>query len=51
MLFKYSILPVSLREKSSDELLSRLGIVSEADVVRKGRLRWYGHVERKDVEA
>jgi len=21
-----------------------------ADVVRKGRLRWYGHVERKDVE-
>jgi len=37
-------------EKSSDELLGRLGIVSVADVVRKGRIRWYGHVERKDVE-
>jgi len=37
-------------EKSSDELLGRLGILSVADVVRKDRLRWYGHVERKDVE-
>jgi len=27
-----------------------LGIVSAADVVRKGRLCWYGHVEMKDVE-
>jgi len=42
---------VSLREeKSSDELLGRLGIVSVADIGLKGRLRWYGHVERKDVE-
>jgi len=38
------------KEKSSDELLGHLGIVSVADVVRKGRLRCYGHVERKDVE-
>jgi len=46
-----SMCGVSLREeKSSDELLGRLGIVIVADVVRKGRLRWYGHVERKDVE-
>jgi len=36
---------VSLREeKSSDELLGRLEIVSKADVV------WYGHVEMVDVE-
>jgi len=42
---------VSLREgKSSDEFLGHLGIVSVADVVQKGRLRWYGPVERKDVE-
>jgi len=46
-----SMCGVSLREKkASDELLGRLGIVSVADVVRRGRLRWYGHVERKDVE-
>jgi len=46
-----SMCGVSLRkEKSSDELLGRLGIVSVADLVRKGRLRWYGHGEKKDVE-
>jgi len=46
-----SMCGVSLREeKSSDELLGRLGIMSVADVVQKGRLRWYGHVERKDVD-
>jgi len=40
---------VSLREeKSIDELLGRLGIVSVADVVQKGS--WYTHVERKDME-
>jgi len=44
-----SMCGVSLREeKSSDELLGHLGIVSVADVVLKGRLIWYGHVERKD---
>jgi len=46
-----SMCGVSLREKnSSDELLGRLGIMSVMDAVRKGRLRWYGHMERKDVE-
>jgi len=45
-----SMFGVSLRDKWSDELLGRLGIVSVADVIRKGRLRWYGHVEKKDVE-
>jgi len=42
---------VSLRkEKFSNELLGHLEIVSVADVVRKGRSRWYGHVEWKEVE-
>jgi len=31
-------------------MLGPLEVVSVADVVRKGRLRLYGHVERKDVE-
>jgi hypothetical protein len=31
-------------------LLDRLGIVCVADVVRRGRLRWFGHVERKMAE-
>ena len=40
---------VTLRDrKSSDELRHRLGIESVADVIRRGRLRWFGHVERKD---
>jgi len=37
-------------EKSSDELLGCLGIISVVDVVRKNRLSWYGHVEKKDLE-
>ena len=42
---------VSLKDvKSSEELLSRLGIVSVVKIVEKGRLRWFGHVERKMVE-
>ena len=41
---------VSLRErKSSEELRGRLGIPSLLTVLRKNRLRWYGHVERMDV--
>jgi hypothetical protein len=32
--------------KSSEELNGRLGIECVSDVVRCGRLRWYGHVER-----
>ena len=40
---------VTLRDmKSSDELRRKLGIESVTEVVRRGRLRWFGHVERKD---
>lgn len=38
---------VTLKErKHSEELLARLGIEGVAEIVRRGRLRWYGHVER-----
>ena len=36
--------------KSSEELGKRLGIVSVSSRVRQGRLRWFGHVERKDAD-
>ena len=36
--------------KASAELLSRLGIESVSVVVRRGRLRWFGHVERKQPD-
>ena len=36
--------------KSSEELRGRLGIECVTDVVRRGRLRWFGHVERKSVD-
>src|SRR5664279_1307340 len=40
---------VSLKErKSSEELRQRLEIDNVADVIRRNRLRWFGHVERKD---
>jgi hypothetical protein len=40
---------VSLRDRrSSDELNERLGIEGVAKVVRCGRLRWFGHLERKN---
>mgnify|MGYP001824797758 CR=1 FL=1 len=39
---------VTLKDKRhSTELYRRLGIVSVTDVVRRGRLRWFGHLERK----
>src|SRR3989442_1598363 len=39
---------VTLKDRrSSDELRRGLGIVGVARVVRSGRLRWFGHVERK----
>src|SRR6266496_608764 len=42
---------VSLKDgKFSEELLNRLGIVSVVEIVEKGRLRWFGHVERKIAE-
>ena len=34
-------------KKLSAELLSRLDIESVSEVVKRGRLRWFGHVERK----
>ena len=39
---------VSLREKkTSAELRQKMGVEAIVDVVRRGRLRWYGHVVRK----
>jgi hypothetical protein len=37
-------------KKSSEELREYLGIESVTDVVRRGRLRWFGHVERKSKD-
>ena len=40
----------SLKNRTaSDDLRVRLGIENIPDLVRRGRLRWFGHVERKDV--
>ena len=36
--------------KANAELLSRLDIESVSAVIRRGRLRWFGHVERKEPE-
>jgi len=33
---------------TSEELRHRLNIESVYDVVRRGRLRWFGHVDTKD---
>ena len=42
---------VTLKDRKSNlELLQRLGIEGVGDVVRRGRLRWFGHVERKSKE-
>src|SRR5580698_10321960 len=39
---------VSLRDRiSAENLMMRLGVEEVLDVVRRGRLRWFGHVERK----
>ena len=41
---------VTLRNgKTSEEIRNRLSIVSVSDLVRQGRLGWFGHVERKDA--
>ena len=32
---------------TSEELRNRLGIEAVTEIVRRGRLRWFGHVERK----
>ena len=40
---------VTLKNRTrSDELLERLGVESITDVIRRGRLRWFGHLERKE---
>jgi hypothetical protein len=42
---------VTLKDrKPSEELLERLGIECVSVIVRRGRLRWFGHVERMDAE-
>ena len=42
---------VSLKDrKRSEDLCNLLGINCVADVVRCGRLRWFGHLERKSVD-
>ena len=42
---------VSLKDrKRSVDLYSLLGVQSVADVVRHGRLRWFGHLERRNVD-
>ena len=39
---------VSLKDmKRSEVLYSLLGVQSVAEVARRGRMRWFGHVERK----
>ena len=40
---------LSLKDRvSSEEIRERMGVDSVLDVVRRGRLRWLGHVLRKD---
>ena len=42
---------VSLRDKcTNSDLRNRVGIDSIVDAVRRSRLRWFGHVERKGDE-
>ena len=42
---------VTLRDKVlTVELRRRLGIEGVVEVMRRGRLRWFGHVERKEVD-
>ena len=42
---------VTLKDRcKSEELRKRLDIEDVADVVRKSRLRWFGHLERKEGE-
>src|SRR3989442_9300655 len=42
---------VTLKDRrSSEELRHGLGIVGVDSVVRRGRLRWFGHVERKKAD-
>jgi len=43
-----SMCGVSLRDRiSMEDIMLRLGVEEVLNVVRTGRLRWFGHVERK----
>ena len=43
---------VSLKDRfSCEELRARLGIKSILEVMRQRRLRWFGHVERRDIDS
>ena len=42
---------VSLKDRNlTADLYHSLGIENVAEVVRRSRLRWFGHVERKDKD-
>ena len=42
---------LSLKDRKRIEVLyGILGVQSVAEVVRRGRLRWFGHVERKNED-
>ena len=42
---------VALRDKvPTVELRRRLGIEDVVEVMRRGRLTWFGHIERKEVD-
>src|SRR5271165_334057 len=42
---------ITLRDKvPTVELRRRLGIQGVVEVMTRGRLRWFGHVERKEVD-
>ena len=42
---------VSLKDKvPTVELRRRLGVEGVVEVMKRGRLRWFGHVERKEVD-
>lgn len=43
---------VTLKDRfSSEELRARLGIKSILDIMRRSRLSWFGHVERRDGDS
>ena len=42
---------VSLKDRNrSVDLYNLLGVQSVADLVRQGRSRWFGHLERRSVD-
>jgi hypothetical protein len=44
-----SMCGVTLRDRNnSDELKERLGVEGVVDIVRRSRLRWFGHVARNE---